>query len=126
MSRRLGSRPVRSTMVLVNVCAVGHAVYDVDCGSCRVQNRRSRRRPATLRRRHLAVVAEHDAGVCQLCGTPVDLDIAVPDPWAATLDHIVARTRGGSDHPDNLQLAHKRCNEQKADDLPQPSDDDGP
>ena len=36
--------------------------------------------------------------------------------WAkyrATVDHIVPKSKGGSDHPDNLQLAHARCNKIK-------------
>jgi len=36
--------------------------------------------------------------------------------WAkqrATLDHIIPRSKGGSDAAENLQLAHARCNKIK-------------
>jgi 5-methylcytosine-specific restriction endonuclease McrA len=36
--------------------------------------------------------------------------------WAkqrATIDHIKPRSKGGVDRPDNLQLAHARCNKIK-------------
>jgi 5-methylcytosine-specific restriction endonuclease McrA len=36
--------------------------------------------------------------------------------WAkqrATFDHIIPRSKGGSDAPENLQLAHARCNKVK-------------
>ena len=36
--------------------------------------------------------------------------------WAkhrATLDHIVPKSKGGSDRRDNLQLVHARCNKIK-------------
>jgi 5-methylcytosine-specific restriction endonuclease McrA len=102
-------------MVRVNVCARGHRIYDIDCGSCRVLNPNPRRRPSGLRRRHLGPVAERDRHQCQLCGEPVDLTLTPPHPQSATLDHVIPRAHGGSDHRDNLQLAHLDCNEAKAD-----------
>lgn len=35
------------------------------------------------------------------------------DPHGATLEHIVPRSHGGSENPDNLALACERCNHQK-------------
>ena len=54
--------------------------------------------------------------VCALCGKPVDFTLKYPDPWSATIDHIIPIDKGG--HPSdlsNLQLAHFRCNRLKSD-----------
>ncbi len=36
-----------------------------------------------------------------------------------SLDHVIPRSRGGSDDISNLQLAHKDCNRDKADMTPE-------
>ena len=107
----------RSVMVRVNVCAHGHVVYDIDCGSCRVLNPNPRRRPVRFRRRHLAVLAARDGYECRLCGELVDMSLHESHSRSASLDHLIPRAHGGSDHRDNLQLAHRACNEEKADSL---------
>ncbi len=104
-----------STMVRVNVCAHGHGVFDIDCGSCRRLNPDPTRRPRGLRRRHLAAVAVRDGYRCRLCGEPVAMTLPLGCGRAATLDHVIPRAQGGSDHRDNLQLAHHDCNQAKAD-----------
>jgi hypothetical protein len=53
--------------------------------------------------------------VCRLCGEPVDLSLPASLRRSASLDHIVPRAHGGNDHRENLQLAHRACNEEKAD-----------
>lgn len=56
--------------------------------------------------------------VCAICGRPVDKTLKYPDPYSATVDHIIPINRGG--HPsdiNNLQLAHAICNRQKSDNL---------
>jgi len=52
--------------------------------------------------------------ICAICGKPVDKTLKSPDPWSATIDHIIPIAKGG--HPsdmENLQLAHRCCNRQK-------------
>lgn len=66
--------------------------------------------------------------VCAICGQPVDKSLRYPDPMSPTVDHIIPCARGGSDDLDNLQLAHRYCNRQKSDKMPedkaaQPADD---
>ena len=63
----------------------------------------------------LSVVVLHrrDAGRCLLCGKRVKLSRKYPHPEAATVDHIVPITMGGSNTYDNAQLAHARCNKAK-------------
>lgn len=53
--------------------------------------------------------------VCAICGRPVDFDRKFPDPWSATLDHIIPIAKGGDPAAiDNLQLAHLQCNRIKS------------
>ena len=73
--------------------------------------------PKCRRRNHYKVttrdLAERDGAKCALCGEPVSFDLTWPDPMYPTRDHIVPFSLGGSDDPDNLQLAHSRCNRRK-------------
>lgn len=58
--------------------------------------------------------------VCGICGKPVDNGYKYPHPLSPTVDHIIPITKGG--HPsdmNNLQLAHRCCNRQKSDRLPE-------
>lgn len=58
---------------------------------------------------------------CAICGRPVDFDKVFPDPWSATLDHIVPVSKGGAPADiENLQLAHLQCNRIKASKLLEP------
>lgn len=50
-----------------------------------------------------------------MCGEPVDMRLPLGCGRAATSDHVIPRAQGGSDHRDNLQLAHHDCNQAKAD-----------
>ena len=69
----------------------------------------------------LARVAETDVtfsrrggdwvGKCLICNGPIAFDARTGE--GATLEHIRARHRGGTDDPDNLGVAHARCNGEK-------------
>lgn len=53
--------------------------------------------------------------VCAICGRAVDFDKKFPDPWSATVDHIIPIQKGGDPvNLENLQLAHLQCNRVKA------------
>ena len=57
--------------------------------------------------------------VCAICGRPVNFSLKFPDPWSATLDHIVPIAKGGDPASlENLQLAHLQCNRMKSTRLP--------
>jgi len=58
----------------------------------------------------LTVLRLRDNDTCRLCGEPVDFTRRQPDPRAATIDHVIALTRGGEHSYRNTQLAHFRCN----------------
>ena len=60
-------------------------------------------------------IAELERWTCHLCGQPVPRDARVPDPLAATVDHVLPLRRGGGDDADNVRLAHLACNSLKRD-----------
>ena len=51
---------------------------------------------------------------CQICGKKVSVK-PVPDPKAATIDHIIPIAKGGKHEAKNCQLAHFECNWRKRD-----------
>lgn len=55
------------------------------------------------------VVATYGS-TCWLCGNPIDLTAAKKSPWGLTVDHVLPRSRGGTDDLCNLRPAHHRCN----------------
>jgi len=59
--------------------------------------------PKTVRE----MVYENGHGICAICGKPVDIN-------DFTIDHIVPISRGGSNNPDNLQIACEDCNKLKS------------
>lgn len=67
----------------------------------------------TQRRRY--ALYRRDCWVCQICFEPVDRTLHHLDNWAASLDHIVPRSHGGDDSPENLRLAHRICNSIRGD-----------
>lgn len=68
-------------------------------------------RPAVIQ--HAPRLVERDGLDCGLCGKPVDMSLAYPDPMSRSVDHILPRSLGGSDHLSNLQLSHLTCNVRK-------------
>lgn len=54
-------------------------------------------------------------GLCHLCSTPVSTVAKAPHPKAPSLDHITPKSKGGTDDPSNLALAHFGCNSARRD-----------
>ena len=50
-------------------------------------------------------------GLCHLCGEPM-LNLA-HDPLAATEDHLIPKSKGGSNDRTNIKLAHRKCNHER-------------
>ena len=58
---------------------------------------------STYRWRKLrAAILNRDRGICHYCGAP-----------ANTVDHVIPRSAGGTDHPQNLVAACQPCNRSK-------------
>lgn len=54
---------------------------------------------------------------CGICTRWVNMKLAGSnDPMAPSVDHIIAVADGGSNELDNMQLAHRVCNEGKSSD----------
>lgn len=51
---------------------------------------------------------------CAICGRAIDYSLPVGDPMSYELDEIVPVSKGGSPYDfDNVQPAHRICNQQK-------------
>lgn len=64
-----------------------------------------------------AKVYARDNATCQLCFTAVDMALASPHPYSATVDHIICQSWTLiPDHGEhNLRLAHRQCNSERSD-----------
>lgn len=65
------------------------------------------------------LLARHRATVksgkpCYICGRPIDLSLAYPDPWSFVVDETVPVARGGDPYSwGNTGPAHRWCNQIK-------------
>jgi len=57
-----------------------------------------------IRHKKKAALMERDGNACFFCLRPMEEE-------EITIEHLVAKVRGGPDHTDNLALAHRRCNQ---------------
>lgn len=60
----------------------------------------------------LSDISERDGNRCHLCRKAVP-DKVWPHPLSPSLDHVIPLSRGGIHDPDNVKLAHLRCNVEK-------------
>jgi 5-methylcytosine-specific restriction endonuclease McrA len=61
------------------------------------------------KRARIAELIARDGPACWLCSRPIAKDSKKPGR-RASLEHLVARSRGGGDTLDNLVLCHASCN----------------
>lgn len=66
--------------------------------------------PSIQNQKVRAMYAARDRYTCGICGNRITDDWGDVGP---SLDHIVARSKGGSDYPSNLQISHLSCNKGK-------------
>lgn len=64
-------------------------------------------------RNHLAALILKQEKLCCICGSRLPDDLA-----GIHVDHILPRSLGGSDSPENLQAAHAGCNMRKKNRMP--------
>lgn len=93
------------------------ATRRLTAGDLRWYIRSYRRRQFSIPRSVRRAIYDRDNWTCQLCGDPVDGTLPRGDPWSATLDHIVCQSWVDvpDDSPENLRLAHLRCNSRRND-----------
>lgn len=70
-------------------------------------------RPRKTKLVSLAAIGDRDNWRCGICGGLIDKAKRHPAPLAASIDHIVPIAKGGTNDPENLQIAHFRCNWKK-------------
>ena len=80
--------------------------------------RNNPRRNRNLARKWLRIIYTQHQGICWICGTPTLPPGQRPrSKHAASIDHIIPISKGGTDHPTNLTLAHYGCNSTRGDDF---------
>lgn len=93
------------------------AVWYGRCENCAGQHRarvaakrasRSRGQWISPSRRY--AIYARDAWLCWVCGNTVNQSLIPIDDYAASLDHVIPRSWGGTDTDNNLRLAHRICN----------------
>jgi 5-methylcytosine-specific restriction endonuclease McrA len=58
-------------------------------------------------------------GICAICGRKMfKAGEKCPQDMRSTLDHIIPLSKGGSDHWENTQAVHNKCNKAKGDRMP--------
>jgi 5-methylcytosine-specific restriction endonuclease McrA len=84
--------------------------------------RKAAKKGCSGRRRvvRFAEVFHRDGGRCHICGGVVERKLKTPDPWAGTLDHVFPLSLHGAHAPENVKLAHLKCNCMKANNIPTP------
>jgi 5-methylcytosine-specific restriction endonuclease McrA len=64
----------------------------------------------TTKKRKKRKLLQFSNGLCGICGKPTSLR-------KSNIDHITPKSKGGSNRFENLQVAHIKCNQLKADNL---------
>lgn len=63
-------------------------------------------------------VFERDDWLCHLCENRINKRLRLPNWWAATIDHVVPLSEGGTHTWDNVRAAHALCNWAKSGNVP--------
>lgn len=66
------------------------------------------------------MLRDYQSNRCYLCGELMapQGDLVAPDVFMQSIDHVVPRSKHGTNRLGNVALAHKGCNNHKADRLP--------
>lgn len=63
-------------------------------------------------------IYDRDSLTCYLCDSQLDRLIETNHPKAPTIDHVIPRSKGGTDDLTNLRTCCRECNILKADSMP--------
>lgn len=112
------ARPTHTTQHCSRACSIRYTPEERQQRQNESWQRKNRRRRAALRGLTsqpyvLSEIAERDKYVCGLCSDSVDMRLKHPHPGSPSIDHVTPLSKGGHDTPDNVQLAHLRCNSVK-------------
>lgn len=77
------------------------------------KRRRAAKRGARVERFTSREVFERDGWVCWICGCAVDPGLKGPHPDSASLDHVVALSKGGEHSLANSRCSHWVCNSRR-------------
>jgi 5-methylcytosine-specific restriction endonuclease McrA len=58
----------------------------------------------------IEIIRVRDGGACWICDEAVDRAAVFPDPLSETTDHVIPISLGGDHTPENIALAHLKCN----------------
>jgi 5-methylcytosine-specific restriction endonuclease McrA len=103
------------------VCARTRAKTKVLCSGCRSKwmsahnaKKNHARRAAGPKVISVYDLAIRDGQRCHLCRRLVDMALKGTAKWGPTIDHLVPVSRGGTNDPANLALAHRYCNTRRS------------
>jgi len=110
------SRAVRFCSSECHNNAVGYrtGIQPMESAKDAAERRRIRRRMAFVENVYRKQVFERDGWKCQICGKAIPKRAKVPEPKAATIDHIIPLAVGGTHEMRNVQAAHFWCNASKS------------
>lgn len=77
------------------------------------KRRKAKLRGSTAPETSIAYIYERDRGTCWLCKQKVKRSVRWPLSGAPSIDHVIPLSKGGTDEPSNLRLAHLGCNRTK-------------
>lgn len=60
-----------------------------------------------------------DGDNCHWCKKPMVFGKGNDDAQSATIEHVIPLDRGGLDNPNNMVLAHKKCNNERGNNMPE-------
>jgi len=69
------------------------------------------------KRKLKAVLRERHGDNCHWCGKPMCFETN-QEPLSATIEHVIPKSKGGTNKQSNLRLAHTRCNEDRSEPTP--------
>ena len=81
------------------------------------KRKRLARPNSETRQRTKIALCQKQHGLCALCGKNVHLHMPENHEWAASIDHIIPKSRGGGNKINNLQLTHRKCNHKRGNEL---------